>query len=339
MKISAVQKADFFSKAGEIVTGRRADYELESTEGGVIIAKYMGSPDEEDIIVPNIISGRRVIGIGEDAYRGLDMRTIKISDGIKYIRDAAFAECKKLVKVTLPETLKRLGSVRTSKSKPLPEKSPLGVFQLCSALQIIELPGQLTYLGRFTFRDCSSLRSISLPDNITEIRSNTFYRCKALETIVLPKRLTAIGAHSFTGCEKLADIGSFPPHLREIGFMAFCDCHNLKAVVFPSSLRKIGAYAFSRCISLTEAVMNKGLQEIGERAFHDCTSLTCALLPETITNIEASSNDTDIFVVSDKSGGYTKNDKLTIYCYSDSYGLKYAWKFGYPVQNALKYKK
>jgi hypothetical protein len=293
---------DAYAQPG-MVNGSASDYELEQTSEGYIISKFKGF-DEPDMVIPNTIDGKKIVGIGKGAYLGcIGLQTLVISDGIEFIEDGAFSKCKNLSKVTFPVTLIRIGSIEHSVH---PGKIPNGVFQGCGLTEVV-LPEGLKKLGESTFNECLNLKSIDMPNGITEIEYHTFADCRSLKQIILPEHLLKIGNCAFYGCSMLNDIR------------------------FPLSLQTIGEYAFSKCTSLNVVVLNEGLDVIGKSAFGGCKNLTKILIPSTVSEIE----DDELYDLFDF---YKSTEpKPTIYCYAGSYGLEFARKKGYPIQNAANF--
>lgn len=343
----------------ETFTGTVSNYELEQTPQGIVISKFRGF-EKKKVIIPNIIDGKKVIGIGKDAYRNCKtMQTLSIADGIEYIEDGAFANCVNLTNVLLPPTLKRIGSIE--QSKDLWRGENLGWL------------GNNRNIGAFTD---TKITSILLPENLKILGDNTFSYCKKLTEIILPKQMFKIGYAAFSGCSKLCNI-QFPLSLKEIGIWAFKDCSSLSEIVlnegltticegafrdcsrlyniyFPSTLKEIGKWAFKDCSSLSVIMLNEGLTTIGKGAFNDCKNLSKVLIPSTFKEIIDTPyifDDAlgDLFSI---NGWYqpsdrrmkgwrttSKNSNLTIYCYAGSYGLEYARENGYPILDATKFYK
>ena len=325
---ATVHNPDAYAKPTDIVNGSASDYELEEQSHGVIIAKFRGF-DEADVIIPNTIDGKKVVGIGKGAYYNCKvMKTLLISYGIEFIEDGAFANCENLSRVTFPTTLIRIGSIKEPNRHLTfsfrSDSMPTGAFA-GSGVTKISLPDGLEILGDSSFKECKKLMSIDLPNGISAIEDNTFSGCSSLTKVILPERLSKLGKYVFNGCSKLYD------------------------VQFPLSLIEIGAYAFKGCSALTAVVLNEGLKRIGESAFNDCPKLAKILIPSTVSEIAEGYGYKvgDLFTINGwyqpmdrRRNGWstmTKNPNLTIYCYSGSYGLEYARKKEYPIQNATNF--
>ena len=79
-----------------------------------------------------------------------------------------------------------------------------GAFYGCSSLPSITLPDCVTIIGDGAFRDCSSLTSITIPNSVTIIGDGAFRDCSSLNWITIPDSVTSIGVGAFSGCSSLA---------------------------------------------------------------------------------------------------------------------------------------
>ena len=90
-----------------------------------------------DIVIPDILGGYPVAGIG----------------------NSAFIMCDLLFTITVPETVTTIGNY---------------AFYGCQSLQSITIPNGVIAIGDYTFYDCKRLQSITIPDSVTTIGKNAF---------------------------------------------------------------------------------------------------------------------------------------------------------------------
>ena len=288
-----------------VVEGSKSDYDVSVEEDYIKINKFVGF-DEKIITVPNTIEGKQVKVIGENAFeKCIGIEKVIISEGIKEIQNGAFSGCTSLKEIILPTTLKKIGNT--------PEKQPgryysalepyyYGVFENCS-IEEIQLPSSITYIGGRAFSGCKRLRKINLPNKVEEIREHCFSDCSNLKEVLLPDYLKTIGSFAFaySGIEKI-DI--------------------------PTSVTKMESYVFCRCEKLNQVLLHEGLNIIGNSVFQECKLLQNITIPKSVTTIGK-----DVFNI---KWGRQGNENLIISCYAGSYGLEYARKEGYKIQNAAK---
>lgn len=120
-----------------------------------------------------------------------DIPEIVAIDGINYfmakIENCAFANCRKMERVKLPDTVRII--------KP-------NAFFNCMSLAAIDLPFGIISIGSSAFSGCSSLESCVIPDSVTDIRSWVFAGCKSLIYVYIPKSVVNLGENCFNNCEK-----------------------------------------------------------------------------------------------------------------------------------------
>ena len=115
------------------------------------IISYKGHSSRK-LIIPSIIDGKHIIGIGKDVFRDcMWIESVIISEGIRYINDGAFAGCKKLKSCILPHSLVRLGTEYDTLSRSV------GVFEN-SSIKSIYLPDGIQFIEQHAFRNCQNLK-------------------------------------------------------------------------------------------------------------------------------------------------------------------------------------
>ena len=218
-----------------------------------------------------------------------------------------FYECTSLASVSLPTTIKTIGTY---------------IFHSCSSLTTITLSSNVTSLGNYAFYDCDSLRSVDLSNctKLTTIEAYAFESCSSLTSITIPSSVTTIGINSFrfsglTGvyisdieawCNISFEVSSsnplyyaknlylnnqlvtnltIPSTITKIKYSTFCGCDSLTSITLPSSVTTIGKYAFNSCTSLTSITLPSSVTSIENRAFYNCESLTSITLPSSVTTI------------------------------------------------------
>ena len=219
-------------------------------------------------------------------------------------------------------------------------------FANCKYLSKIELPERLRFIGRFAFYNCISLKEINSPVCLSVIETEAFYGCNNLKSIYIPIITEKIAAQAFAGCRGLECIivdknnkkyysrdgilynrrktkilhipkaikgkiiipqgvtsisdGAFwnctslesvtlenNSKLTSIGDYAFRDCTRLTSIIIPDGVTSIGDGAFWDCTSLESVTLenNSKLTSIGDYAFRDCTRLTSIIIPDGVTSI------------------------------------------------------
>ena len=138
----------------------------------LILTKYTGS--ETDLQVPNKISGKQVIAIGEYCFRSCSsIQTITLPSSVKQIEDGAFWGCNSLEHISL-DRVAHLG---------------YGVFQGCIKLRTVIIGLPISTLEPYTFLGCASLQQVTLRGNCS-LRAWSFAECSNQDN---PLRVVGIG--------------------------------------------------------------------------------------------------------------------------------------------------
>jgi len=233
----------------------------------------------------------------EELPWGNDITEVVVENGVTNIVQYAFYNCKKLAKVTLPDTLKSIDYM---------------AFSDCDSLTSITIPNSVTSIGDSAFFDCDSLTSITIPDSVISIGDSAFYDCDSLTSITIPDSVIIIGDSAFSWCTNLTNI-AIPNGVTNIGRRAFYSCESLSAITIPDSVISIGGCAFWRTdfywdgsnwengvlyignhlIEAKDTISGKytvksGVKTIADSAFNDCDSLTSITIPDSVTSIGTS---------------------------------------------------
>jgi hypothetical protein len=143
-----------------------------------VLVKYRGRDDV--VIIPERLGINR---IGERAFAGNMLKSVKIPAGVDVIESRAFAGCSFLREVFLPNTVSVIG-YRT--------------FFNCVVLETVNIPYSLRSIESGAFFNCRSLRIMDIPSTLRSIGPRAFSGCTGLESLRLSRR-TRVGEHAFMG--------------------------------------------------------------------------------------------------------------------------------------------
>ena len=196
-------------------------------------------------------------------------------DGEKYtvtkIGKDAFRKCSELISVSIPNSVKTMGSYAFSES---------------SNLTSVTIGSSLTNIGYAAFWKCSGLVSMTIPNSVTKIEDFAFQYCNGLTTITIGSNVTSIGYVAFGDCTSLTSL-VLPASLKEIGDHAFHNCSGLTSVAIPEGVVSIGQSSFYGCIGLKYVDIPESVLEIGYESFKNCTGLTSVSFPESLYRINS----------------------------------------------------
>lgn len=224
--------------------------------------------------------------ISQEAFEGCGMDgDLIICEGVKAIRDSAFAETKFCGKAEIPCSVIEIGvsafrdCVHLSRvilSDGLIAIDP-GAFFNCSKLKDMELPETVVIIGNKAFQNCREWRGpLKLSKYLMFLEESTFSGCCNLcGELVIPHRIRIIKDDVFNGCEKLTmSENTFHDEIQMINKSAFKNCISLAGCLkLPEMLEEIGSEAFEGCIKIKKIIFGSKLRVIGSSAFMNCWQL------------------------------------------------------------------
>ncbi len=240
-------------------------YELNESKNGYIITGFIEDLfHKSDFTIPSIHQSLEVIGIKERAFANCKLlEEVYIPNSIALIGDGAFAGCSNLKSVRFPKNMTKLGNE---------------IFMSCTSLVEIKLTEFLTEMGDKIFYNCVSLKKVIMPETVSKIGESAFFNCISLETFTIPQALTEISANLFEGCLNLQTV-EMHDNITEIGDSAFSNCKKFKIITLPKQLQVIGDSAFANCSSLMMINLLENVNAIGSYSFSGCTMLESIIVP------------------------------------------------------------
>ena len=191
------------------------------------------------------------------------------AEGVTFIGDDAFYECKKLKSFY-------------GKSMTVIESS---AFAYCTSLVNFEFPQNLRKLGSYAFLEVPAFKKIKIPSTLEIIETSAFRDCPNLESVEIEHGVREIGKNAFGGCLKLKNV-TIPPTVEKIASRAFSGCENLESLEIPEGVKKLGTAAFQNCKSLktikipySMETMDTSEMDVSYKSFHGCDSLKFVYLP------------------------------------------------------------
>ena len=172
-----------------------------------------------------------ITDFSDDLSKNLDIKRIKIADGVTAIEEEAFYECRNLTEVIIPDSVTTIGKK---------------AFEFCINLASITIPNSVTFIGKDAFSCCYNLKSITIPNSVTSIEERAFRHCMNLASITIPNSVTTIKRAVFSYCQSLTEI-IIPEGVTDIEDQAFRGCNSLKSITIPKSVTTIGCYVFKEC--------------------------------------------------------------------------------------------
>ncbi|MDE7166089.1 MAG: leucine-rich repeat domain-containing protein, partial [Bacteroidaceae bacterium] len=187
-----------------------------------------------------------VTKIGDEAFEGCSLTSIRIPGSVTTIGGWAFFDCSNLESIVVDAGNPVYDS--RNNCNAIMETSSNKLVRGCKNTII---PDEVTAIGNGAFSGCIGLTAVTLPEGVTEIGASAFSGCSGLTSIAIPTSVTEIGNGAFYGCSSLIAV-TIPDGVTEIGNSTFWDCKKLSFVSIPSSVTAIGDYAFHQCWALLD---------------------------------------------------------------------------------------
>ena len=252
---------------------------------------------------------------------------------VKSTRDWAFADCKSLTSISVPDSVNAIGN---------------GAFSGCSSLASINIPNSVTTIRGSAFCNCLSLTSITIPESVTSIEIAAFSGCSSLTNITIPDLVDTIGDHAFYNCSSLTNItvsenNKYFSSLNGVLFnkdktelITYPNGNVRTEYTIPDSVTSIIEGAFAYCSNLITVKIPDSVTDITDKTFYVCSSLTSVTIPDSVTHIGYNAfkyckNLTSIIIKNPNceisNGKNTIWETATIYGYENSTAQAYAERY------------
>ncbi len=236
--------------------------------------KYLGNENNPHAVLIELV----------DDTSGTTLRPRYIHENTSVIAGGAFAGCKTINQVDIPDSVIAIGEA---------------AFSGCSKLRNLDFGSGIRIIEKNAFYGISSsITEINLPVTVEEIGFNAFYGCYGVERLTTPaafdtlddmfgdsdgqrmENLTyvkitgtlPINDSAFDCYETITDI-IIADGVPSIGKYAFRGCKGITRLDIPDSVTAIGSCAFDYCTNLTNLTIGNGITSIGMYAFSSCDKI------------------------------------------------------------------
>lgn len=195
--------------------------------------------------------------------QGLTYTAVVIGEGITSVADKAFYFVTRLKNVTLPSTMKKIGTY---------------AFAGCLNLKTINLPSGLEEIAERAFINTSSITALQIPESVIFIGDYAFNNCPGITSVTLSDKFIYVGEGAFQECDSLLNI-VIEEGVTQIPKDIFYGCNAITSVTIPESVTSVGVRAFLGCLSLTDVYLSVSENywdnnvEVAEEAFPETATL------------------------------------------------------------------
>ena len=159
---------------------------------------FEGATNFSTLVIPE-----KILGIGDNAFKGCQMQNVKVENGARCIGNNAFRDCNQMSTIGFvePSNLVGIGDY---------------AFAGCTYLTSVKIPDEVQKLGNCVFKDCTNLSAVNIYGNdadgntsLATVGSGLFYNCLSLTQVAFPIRVANIDKVQYTlyGCSSLTYLG------------------------------------------------------------------------------------------------------------------------------------
>ncbi len=177
----------------------------ENSDGKYYTVQAKNKPNMPvDLELPNTHNGKAVTKIADSGFaQCTQIKNVTIPETIDEVGTFAFSAKTPLVDAVVMS----LETVTFSETYYLVTIGD-SAFAYCKNLTSINIPDSVTHIEKNAFRGCSSLNTLTISDNsnLMQISDDAFRDCSNLVNVVLPKNVTRLSYNAFYNCTMLASL-------------------------------------------------------------------------------------------------------------------------------------
>lgn len=246
-----------------------------------IFFAFGASANESDDLVYYPVEGgnlvfntktKTIVALDETATKAIIPETIE-GVTVKAVGDFAFADCRSLVVLQLPDTITTIGK---------------NIITRCESLKTFNIPKSLTSVGANAFADSAVEGTLVVPAGVTELPYGVFGGCKYLTEVIFEGSIKVMPSDTFDRCYALEHV-VFPQGLEVIKDRAFYECSSLKEIILPDTVKTIGCEVFYNNSSVETLYLGQSLVSVDDKAFYGLKSAKELVFPESLQTIGKSS--------------------------------------------------
>ena len=304
---------NYIDPSAFILTYNNKAYEVDENNqnyvsiDGVIFSKdqkeicfYPQAKQDETYVIPSSVEKVGKYCFANNPY----IKSISMSNSVKSIEYAGFAECNKLNSITLSSNLETIGGyafnylpIETINIPAKVKEIDTTAFVKATNLKSINVDEKNNYYssvdGVLFNKDKTTLilypagkeqGTYQIPNTVTIINENAFIDAP-ITNITIPSSVEELEDWCFARTN-LTSI-TIPATIKKLGYGICSGCTQLKTAIVNSSA-DLPYEMFYECTNLTNVTLSNNIEQLDSRAFMNCTSLTEITLPTKLKEISVS---------------------------------------------------
>lgn len=268
------------------------DYLLPAAENGIIYFGKAAYKRTENMTECTIKDG--TVSLTDALFYGSDLASITLPKSLKIIRssvfartklpatpemsgvvsigDAAFEYCSELGRVTIPESVERIGALAFNGCDAIWRFTYNAIDADCGSnlnmrdVELIIIGDKVRRLPKGLYTGKTNITEVILPSSVEILEPYAFYNCPNLTYVRLSDNITTISEEAFGYCTSLSDL-HWPANLKTVGNSAFSHCNSLTTISLPEGTETIENGAFAYCENIETLYIASTINKIGYGAF------------------------------------------------------------------------
>jgi hypothetical protein len=255
---------------------------------------YIDGKEITDLYIPEGVES-----VGACAFMWSNITSVTLSDDVKGVEGAAFANCPKLKSIKFGKGIKFIkAGFRECPEFDHVEFADLNcLWQMYFNVQYPMSYSNPLYFGHHLYTNGEEVKEVTFPEGMKEIKQGVLLGCESVERIHVPEGVEAIRELAFTDCKNLVSI-DLPSTLRLLDYSIFTgdgpfdSCESLEEIrvregnPYLDSREDCNAAIFTETNTLVvgsnNTVIPKSVTGITRRAFYGRTKLTSIFIPSSV---------------------------------------------------------
>ncbi|MDE7226353.1 MAG: leucine-rich repeat protein, partial [Ruminococcus sp.] len=247
-----------------------------------------------EIVIPSEIDGLPVTEIRGDAfYHDMGLSKITLPDTLVKIGGGAFLQTA-LESVDIPEGVKTISADAFHGCTRLKDVNIPSTVEYIGdeAFEYTEwqenLPDGIMYINNILYRCSGDIKELNIKEGTETICPSALKNCTSVESVIFPDSMGDISPDIFTETEWFSSLPDGAYYIKDRLYTYKGNAPENGEIIVREGTKEIMDGAFDRCRDIVSVVLPEGIEKIGNHAFYMCSNLKKINLPESLTYIGGS---------------------------------------------------